>query len=828
MPRPHGTATEAPVRSMMPSRSSGPLVGVRIVEYGDHILAPFASRLLADLGAEVLKVETGAGDSSRSHGPFPREPKDRDESGLFHALNAGKRGVHLDPDVVEDRETLARLLAQADIFITNKDPGTLARLGVDCERLNDRFPHLAVAVGSMFARSTPELVGRDATALHVSAATGFSSLIGHPGRMPLPLPLELADYLAGANLAGAAVAAHFGARRSGVGQVVEVAASEVLFYFSAVLSTLVSLGAPRVYRAGRTMPGSGGAYPFRFFPTADGAVAVACRSSRDWSALVEMMGSPSWAHRAGWDDPFVIARTMSEEADRHLEPWFRSQESEALFAAAQRVGLALAPVRTVAGVLTEPQISLRGSLSARIPVGDAGIRFLRAPARFSRTPVAQDVDPAPSSAAASAASFAGPRRTEPFGAARPASPTPAGLLAGIRVLDLSWVWSGPMVAATLADLGAEVIKVEHPGRLDNARLRGRPLRDGVPMEGPVEELSIYFHQNNRGKKSVAIDLKQAEGRRLFQRLADTSDVIIDNLSPGVFDRLGVGYATLSCTNPRLVWLAMSAAGKDGPLSGMRAYAPIMSAMAGLEAVVGYPDDPMVGMITAGVGDPNASSHALVAVLAALVERESSGRGQFIDFSQIEAMVADMCEPLAEFMIDGGEPEALAAAHRRHSPHGHYPCRGDDAWVAIAVVDDDGWRRLAAVMGRPQGATAGRFASAAARVEHRTEVDEIVSEWTRVRTVDQVIAALSPARVTAVPVRDVDDARRVFRSLLTEHDHPVTGPEALAGVPWHFRRTPARIQSNAPLVGQHTAEIVDALDRRGSTAASAPVDAIATV
>ncbi len=267
-----------------------------------------------------------------------------------------------------------------------------------------------------------------------------------------------------------------------------------------------------------------------------------------------------------------------------------------------------------------------------------------------------------------------------------------------------------MVSASLADLGADVIKLENPDRLDNARLRARPLRDGVPVEGPLVEISQYFHQNNRGKRSMYLDIKDQAGAEMFRRLVRVSDVVVENLTPGVFDRAGLGYTDVVRDNPSLIWLAASAVGRGGPLAGLRAYAPIMSSLAGIEGLVGYDDDPELGMLGFPLGDANAGSHALFALLAALVGRQRDGRGRYIDMSQTEAGTAILVEPLVEAQLRGNVPGASGATHPEFAPHSHYPCKGSDKWVAIAVTDEDMWRRFAAQVGGPALAGDPRYAT----------------------------------------------------------------------------------------------------------------------
>jgi crotonobetainyl-CoA:carnitine CoA-transferase CaiB-like acyl-CoA transferase len=390
--------------------------------------------------------------------------------------------------------------------------------------------------------------------------------------------------------------------------------------------------------------------------------------------------------------------------------------------------------------------------------------------------------------------------------------TGEGLLAGVRVVDFGWVWSGPMVSATLADLGADVIKIEHRGRLDNARLRGRPA--AAPADAPSEEVSPYFHQNNRGKRSVCLDIKHPDGQLLARRLLDESDILVENLSVGALARAGLGWEPLSRRNPGLIYLSMASAGQDGPLSSMRAYAPVMSAMSGAESLVGYHDDPVVGMMTVAIGDPNAASHALVAVLAALVARETTGQGQFIDMSQIDAMTCVLGEAIAEVQLGGADPSSRGLSHRTFAPHGHYPCAGDDRWIALAARDDDEWARMADALGSPRLASDERFREARSRRAHAGELDVAIADRTIVLDRDTLFARLQQARVTAAPVLAVEEARTtvavreggLFQSVV----HPVSGVGELSRTPWRMSSGGPRVRRAAPTIGEHTHEVMSSV------------------
>ncbi len=375
-----------------------------------------------------------------------------------------------------------------------------------------------------------------------------------------------------------------------------------------------------------------------------------------------------------------------------------------------------------------------------------------------------------------------------------------------RVLDFSWVWSGPLVTSILAEFGAEVIKVEHGARLDNSRLRGKPLRNGVPVEGPSIETGPYFHQTNHDKLSITLNLKSPEARVLLDQLVGISDVLVENLSPGALGRVGLGYEQVAVLNPRLIYLSMSAAGQTGPLSGMRAYAPIMSSYCGFETLVGYPDEPPIGMMNFGYGDPNAAVHGLVPLLAAIYEREASGKGQHIDMSQIEALLSVTAEPLIDWFMNQREGGPTGNRHPTMTPHGVYAAAGEDSWVSIAVASDRQWQSLVNAMGSPAWATDASLAQASDRARKGVEIDGKLASWVAGKTQEDLVRTLRAAGVACSPVQDIaaqqDDAQFLARGIRQEAVHPITGTEQLYRTPWCMDASPPRIRASAPMLGQH--------------------------
>jgi len=387
-------------------------------------------------------------------------------------------------------------------------------------------------------------------------------------------------------------------------------------------------------------------------------------------------------------------------------------------------------------------------------------------------------------------------------------------LEGIRVLDFGWIWSGPLVATTLAEFGAEVIKVEHRGRLDNMRLRGHPVKEGKRVEGPTEELNPYFNQINHNKASITVNLKDRRGVALLHRLVAISDVVTENLTPGALSRNELGFEALSRINPRLVMLSMASAGQTGPMNSFRAYAPIMSSYCGLESVVGYPGEPPIGMMNFGYGDPNAAVHALLPLLGALYEREETGKGQYIDMSQIEALVSVMPEPILEWQMSGTVPQPQGNRNPAMAPHGVFPCRGDDRWITLAVPDDDAWRGLLSLPELPPLLHKARYCSAQARLDGAESIERELANWTKEQDRDELAVRLHAVGIAAAPVLSMEErlATETYdhAGLSQTVRHPYLGDQRLFATPWVMDKTPPRITSAAPLLGDDNERVFNGL------------------
>ena len=387
---------------------------------------------------------------------------------------------------------------------------------------------------------------------------------------------------------------------------------------------------------------------------------------------------------------------------------------------------------------------------------------------------------------------------------------PPDALAGYRILDFGTAFASPMAAHLLADMGAEVIKIESQTRLDGLRL-GRPIVGEDIAGGDRGEWPEYqpvFHGLNRSKLGVTVNLKHPEGVELLKRLVRVCDVVVNNFSPGVMDRAGLGYDTLRAEKPDLIYVSLPAAGESGPLRDIVTYAPVIAALAGISGLVGYSSgrEDFVGTLQVAFCDAVGALHAVVAILAALRHRKATGQGQAIEIAQWEAAVSMLGEGLLDYVMNGRVLSPAGNTHPTMVPHDNYRCAGEDAWVAIAVRSEDEWRAFCRATGHPEWADDARFADAYRRRQHRSELDALITTWTSRRTPYEAMEVLQAAGVAAMPVMNLEDQFRDphlrEREIHLESEHPKVGLEFLHGIPWRLGATPGRIRRPAPLLGEH--------------------------
>lgn len=395
-------------------------------------------------------------------------------------------------------------------------------------------------------------------------------------------------------------------------------------------------------------------------------------------------------------------------------------------------------------------------------------------------------------------------------------PMPRPPLHNVRVVDLGSAWAGPMAGHLLADMGAEVIKVESRARMDGMRL-GRPMV-GDDLAGGDRglwpELQPVFHGLNRNKLSVTLNLRTETGRRILQRLASVSDVTLANFSPGVLERLGMDYVSLRRVKPDIIVASMPAFGDTGPLRDMVAYAPIIQAMSGMMSLVGYaPDEgePLVGELQAAWSDTVAALCTALGVAAALRHRNRTGQGQYVEAAHLEGTAALLGVPMLEYQMTGTIPVPPGNDDPDFAPHNNYPCAGEDAWIAIAVRTEEEWRALAGAIENDGSGCSNltadtRFADKESRWTNRRELDQLVATWTRALSPRQVMEKLQAVGVAAMPVMNIADQfadpHLNDRETYVEIDHPHVGAEMVYGVPWRFSDTPGSVRAPAPLLGQH--------------------------
>jgi formyl-CoA transferase len=393
------------------------------------------------------------------------------------------------------------------------------------------------------------------------------------------------------------------------------------------------------------------------------------------------------------------------------------------------------------------------------------------------------------------------------------SPLKKNALGHIRVLDLTRVLAGPWCAQNLADLGADVIKIERPGAGDDTRAWGPPyLRDA---EGRDTTEAAYYLAANRGKRSVTLDISTPDGQEVVRALARQSDVILENYKVGQLKKYGLDYESLKREKPDLVYCSVTGFGQDGPYAQRPGYDFIIQGMGGFMSITGERDDlPGGGPQKAGIAisDLMTGMYSTIAVLAALTHRDRTGEGQYIDMALLDVQVAMLANMTTNYLASDNPPKRWGNAHPNIVPYQTFATA--DGHIIVAVGNDGQYRRFVDVGGRPELATDERFATNPMRVRYRDTLVPLLAEMVKTRTKQEWIAALEAAGVPCGPINNLDevfeDPQVVARGMRIDLPHPSGGKVKLVGSPMRMSATPPAYDMPPPLLGQHTAEVLQGL------------------
>ena len=768
--------------------------------------------ILADLGAEVILVEPPGGSPARKAPPLLDGAPEGEQSLYWAAYARNRRSMELDLDSPEGQAELRRLAASADVLIESDAPGAMAGRGLGYDDLAETNPGLVYVSITPFGQDGPK-ANYLATDLVVAAASGTMHIAGYPDAAPVRVTAPQAWHHGSGEAAGAALIALAERARSGRGQHVDVSAQQALNLGAFGQLVNVTAGAPETVRvAGGAIVGpvtlrliweaKDGYVSLTFF--FGSAVGPFTRRLMEW--VCEEGGCDEATRDKDWIAYAALLQQGKEpysEFERIIgvvEAFLRTKTKAELMMEAQSRRLLILPVATVPEVLENPQLEARGYWRS-LPVAGREARHPGPSVRLSAWSRPDD-RPAPRSGAHTAEVLAEPVRPAP---PAPDEPPPTTLpLEGLKILDFMWVMAGPAATRVLADYGATVIRVETPSRPGAGRSMA-PFRGGqfAPQN------SLFFDNMNAGKLGLALNLGCEEGRQIARDLVKWADIVAESFAPRAFRGWGLDYDSLRQIKPDLIMVSSCLFGQDGPLSDVSGFGTMGAAVSTFIDLTGYPDRSPAGPFSAYT-DTIAPRFLLAGLLAALDHRRRTGEGQYIDHSQVESSVQFVSPYLLDYQLNGRALTRMGNRDPDMAPHGVYPSRGDDDWVAIAVRDDGDWLRLCAVIERPDLAGDARFATLAGRLGSQDELDGAISAWTAERLPAEAEATLQAGGVPAHAVirasNAVDDPQLTHRGHIVRVPHSLHGESVVEGSRFRLSRTPARV-GQPPAVGEHTEQIL---------------------
>lgn len=757
---------------------AGALSGRKVLDLGGEIGA-YCGKLLADLGADVVKVE------------LPGCTRGGAEDRRFIYWNAGKRSISLDLEAAVDRDRFLTLAAAADLLVESFAPGHLKALGLGYGKLSEVNPRAVLTSITGFGQHGPH---RDFSScdLVANAMGGALYVTGEADDPPTSLAGAHAPVMASTCAAASSLIALHHAERTGRGQHVDISMQEVV----AAVCHIAGTGkwrddgiVPRRMGSGLFASIPSGAYPCR-----DGLVYLMVNRPSHWQELAR------WIHEATGEaamlDALFEGPSSNRFAHRELVDHFVAQLTRMhtvaeMFEEGQRRHLSFTPVNRICEVVADRHLATRGFF---VEV-ETAIRMPGPPYRLSATPAR----------VAGAAPQPGQHQNEVMASwiTRRSGPKPVcaavDALGDLRVVEFTAGMAGPWIGRMMAYHGADVIKVESVARPDVTRQYVSPRQ---PELGVQSQLSPWLTDWNAGKRSVALDLTKREGVELAIQLVEKADIVVENYATGVMEKLGLSYDVLSRVRPGLVMLSTSGFGDAGPYARFISWGPNIEAMSGLAALSGFPER-VCTMTQYAYPDSLSALHGLVAVMAALDHLRRTGEGQYINLSQLEATVAVIGDVVMETLATGAEPRKLGNGSLRAAPHGVYRCAGEDRWIAIAVFDEEQWRALCREMNANE--LEDGFADLRSRLANLPALDAHIERWTAQHDAYDLMTRLQARGVAAGVVQTAQDkferddhlrARGFFESI----PHALYGEVVADGIPTGLTSTPGRTSYAGRAIG----------------------------
>jgi crotonobetainyl-CoA:carnitine CoA-transferase CaiB-like acyl-CoA transferase len=771
-----------------------PLEGTLVVDLSSGIPGGYCTRILADGGARVVKVESPEGDPLRRWTASGVQLSEGDDGALFQHLSCSKESVVADPARPEDLELVGDLVRGADVVVWSPGGAVAGHPNHDPRALQ------TVAPGATIVAITPVgLNGPWASKAHteftLQAWGGALSARGTPDRPPVAVGGRIGEWTAGMFAAAGALMSRYGTATTGGGDLLDVSIYESIVLSQSMYPITIKLLA----RTTRVLNFPG------IEQTKDGLVGLTVGTADQWQSFCRMVEREDWLADADLLS-FTSRFARFAELSKAIESWMSERTTAQVIELGEAARLPITEIGNGANLPHLSQFSQRASYVKNPRSGflQPDVSYTIGDGSHRRSP-----EPAPRLGEHTAAA----RATGPQSARPPRGTTAPLPLEGLRVADFTSAWAGPFLTQQLGSWGADVIRVESTRRLDQLRLMTTSL------DAPQWWETSAFAAASTNKRSLTLNMNDEKGRELAERLCGVCDVVIDNFSPRVMEKWGLDYDSLATVNPSIIQVRMPGFGLSGPWRDRVGFAMTAEQASGLAWVTGYPDQ--APQVPGAPCDPIGGGHGLIALLLALEVRRRTGKGMLVEAPLVGGALCVSAEQVVEYSAYGHLIERQGNRDASRAPQGLYltadllPDGRQDRWVAIAVETETQWQQLIEAIGSPSWAGEAAYATLDGRRAAHDFIDSQLADWCIERSADEIVETLWDANVPTAKVvlqQELDSIPQLdARGWWSTVPHPVTGGDVHNGHPVRIAdRTSPIHRRRAPLLGEHNREILTSL------------------